>query len=492
MTVTELQLDPKVSSSEHASAPTPIEAVVCASDHTTVGRVLVGGGLLSMVLAFALTAVYGFDAGSGGKILDAGFNARIWLNHPLGLSIAGAIPIVLGAAALMIPRQLSSGTLAFPRASAFGAWSWVLGALLFWVAVFANGSYGGENDKLAMLGHVSVAMMAFALSVVAATVATSVLTLRPAGMKLSSVGFFSYASLVFSIVVLATLGTLLAQLFAWYLIDPAATDLKTEVYPNLEWLFRAPTVAMFCIPLLGVLADAASAAAGSRVRGHGFVNGFIGLAGLVSIGSWAITPGSRETVVWTAVVIVSAIPLIGVAGLSAEHLRREGASPTPALAVALSGVVAAMLSSLVGVFMAINSVGDGDQSQVLVGGFSNQTDELAKVATKAGPGLVVGEFYGAIGVAALAVVAALVLWGRSTHHNEVDRSAKFLAPIGMLGVAALMVPQVAIGTAMPDSGVVKVMWVVGGVGAVLLGLIGLQVAVASLVPSEDSDHQEAM
>ena len=448
---------------------TAIERVLGSGDHKTIGRVFIGASLLFLAVDLVVAALSNLDTATG-DLFDAGLAVRFGLNHPLSLLFGGALPLLLGLAIYVVPLQVGSPTVAFPRAAAMSLWGWLFGVVLFSVAFAADGAYGGSDLDLARLGHVSVGLMAVALLVGTMCVMVTVVSHRVAGMTLSRVPFFAYSMLVAGTVWMLTLPALLANLTIWHIRHPGTADLAGEGYASFGWIFHQPASFMIAIPVLGILADVASAASGSRQGMYGSIQAMIGFFGLLSFGAWAQVEASRETLVWAISGVLFAVPVLAVLGGSVDTLRRGKVAVSGGLIAAFASAMLLLLASLTAAVAALNTATSTSLFALDAGSFAETT-----------PGLSVGQFYLLIAVAATGGLAGLFHWGdRIVAGGLPGGAGKAIAPIALVGGGLFGIGQVVIGIAGPDESGVKLLGTVSAVGAVLLGLAAL-VAFAAFV-----------
>lgn len=453
--------------------PTAVEKVLGTGDHKSIGRIFIGASLLFLLTDVFLAALVNFHIAADGDLLEATVANRLWLNHPIALLLCGALPLLLGLAIYIVPLQVGAPTIAFPRAAAMSLWGWLAGTVLFSIALAAKGSYGGSSDSMTRLGHVSFGLLMVALLVGVVCVMTTVLSLRPAGMTVGEVPFFSFSMLVAGTLWLLSLPAVLSLITLWQIRRPTTSDLEAGAYPALEWLFRQPTVYIAAIPLLGIFADVCSASAGRRQRNYAAVQALIGTFGLFSFGAWVQAPAARETLpaVFFAVAIVIAI--LGVFGGSLEPARRGGLTITPGLVLAVCSILLLLLAGVAGAVQGIATTGDGELFDLVVGGFGAP-----------GPGVAVGQFYLVIAAAVAGGLAGLFHWGSRIVGGGLSSGAGFaVAPLVLIGGAAFGLGHVILGIATPDASGVKVLAGVSGAGALgvsaaaLGGLAALGLAV---------------
>ena len=120
-------------------------------------------------------------------------------------------PLFVGIATVVVPMQVGATNIAFPRAAHGAVWQFMIGAGITVVSVVAGGGWGaldgvssGERDAIA-LTLVGTALVIVSLLVASICIATTVVSLRTAGMNLLRVPLFAWSMLVTTSVWLLTL-----------------------------------------------------------------------------------------------------------------------------------------------------------------------------------------------------------------------------------------------------------------------------------------------
>lgn len=408
---------PPASPAPTRSQPTAFERMIGGGDHVVLGRVLVVVSLVMMVASLVISILTDADAASEGSILKAAAAERLLLNQQVSLLLCGVLPLLLGVALVVVPAQIGSPTIAFPRAASFGVWTWFLSTVLFVVAVAADGSYGGAGEKMSKLGNVATGGLIVSIILISVCVVVTVLSFRPLGMTLAEVPFFSFAMLAAGSVWALTLASSLAHVATAQASQANPTTLAVTTFPlGLGWLSVQPANFMVVVPLLGILADAVATLSGARQRFRGVVRFLIGLAAVSSFGAWTQIPAARNNVLWVMVGISLAVPVIGVLGAAADTLR----SGTPKLASPLGfvalGSLAALTGTLVGAVQGINTAGRGTLFDV---------DDLA---------VSLGQTRLFLGAAVLAGLGGCWLWAiRMVGASLPESAGKAVAPLAFVG-----------------------------------------------------------
>lgn len=354
MTVTDAKPEDIIVTGERSSLPaippTPqrgLLGVLATADHKTVGRLYIATSMVTLAAALVLSTLVtaeGIDAGGAGPFDPRSYFQSETLSH-LGLFFLGVIPALLGLAIFVVPLQVGSPTIAFPRAAAASFWGWLLGGGLLVGSYLADGGPLGGNHEAELLFLLSWAMIIASVALACVCVIATVTTARAVGMTLLRVPAFSWAMLVASSLWLFNLAALLGNLIIVYVdADNAAVLYGAGPYRwlQLSWIFAQPAVLSFAIPLLGVVADVVPVAARQRVARHPVVLVTIAAFGTLTFGAYAQTafnPGLVHEAMFVIGSIIVGLPLLALLGGLADTLRRGRPRPTAALVLGLVGMV---------------------------------------------------------------------------------------------------------------------------------------------------------
>ena len=371
----------------HGEMDTPTEAVpdaaaaLALNDHKSVGKMWIGASLLFLVLISILGIVTNLERLSLGSAEIFGTNATYfqgWVLYRTGAIFLVALPLFIGVATAIVPLQVGSPSIAFPRLAAASFWAWLVGAIVHIISVFgADGGLGPANATrtegtlmtLTSLGFIIIALLAASMCI-----ATTIIALRPAGMNLQRIPVFSWSMLVATSVWMLSLPILIANLIFAYTDlqgrEPIAFGNRDVLWTNLEWAWAQPQIYAYAIPVLGVVAEVIPTLAKQRQVGRDAVLTLIGLFGLLSFGAWAQSalsvgadpvfqnpdlPESAqgrfiyEEALFVLFALAIAIPLLAILGGMADMLRR-GKFPKPSAAMggAMMGATILLLAVIAG------------------------------------------------------------------------------------------------------------------------------------------------
>ena len=459
-----------------------VERVLSTADHVTIGRMFVGFSLGFGVIGLVVSALLNFDtaafdSATRSGLFSAAAAARLAANEGTGLLLCCALPLLLGLAVLIVPRQIGAPVLSFGRAAALSMWTWLLASIVFLVSVAADGSYGGTNIKLARLGNVAVGTLMVALLIGGVCVAVTVFTQRPAGMGLSDVPFFSFSMVVSVSIWVLSLPAVLAHVVLAHIVQPSAADLAKAFNDGISWYLRQPSIYVAVIPVLGLAADVAATAVGGRHRFRGSLHVAIGAAGALSFGAWVQTPIAQDTAVWVVMCIAFGLPVLIVLGAVADTLRGGDTQLIAPLGFAVSALLLALLGSLVGVLAAIDTAGK---------------DKLMGLGADA---LNRGLLYLILGAAITGAVGGCFYWARQGFGGSLpDGVGRALVPLSLLAVSLWGLPHLILGVAQAKSPTAdaSVLAGISGFGALLVGLVVLVTLASGLRVRSEAGRGDAL
>lgn len=495
MTVTTTEAAPAESGTPVPAAVLPpprgLAALLATNDHKVIGRLWVGTSLLFLVATAALGTAVGAEKIDTADIDVLGTDSfgQLFSLYDISLVFLVALPLLIGLGTAIVPLQVGSPSVAFPRAAAAAFWGWFLGTVTVFGAYIANGGpFGGERDAVSLF---IAAMVVVVLSLLlgAICVATTALALRAPGLSLRRTPLFSWSTIVAAGVWTLTLPVvagLLVLVYVDHRYGPAFLAGNTQVYARLSWVWHQPTLYALAVPALGIVADIVPVAARRRLRLHVVGAGLIGAFGVLGFGAWAM-PGFtylngpfldqpyRGEPTYVAVCFLAVIPLLGLAGQAADTLRQGSVRAISPLFFA----VAALLMLLAGAANgALVSIEDLDLANTTAE-FSQRNYVLFAVA--------------------IAAAGGIVYWAPKLLGAKVaEGAAKGLAALMLVGTVVYCLPDLIsgfvgqldnLGPATDDVDTVEALNVVSTIGAGLLTVTFLAFAllVAKAAVTRDPD-----
>ncbi|MEI2638634.1 MAG: cbb3-type cytochrome c oxidase subunit I [Microthrixaceae bacterium] len=413
-----------------------VERVIGSGDHLTIGRTFIVAALFFGTLSALGLALSGVDTATENKFLGDSA-ALVWNSSVIGIILAGALPLLIGLAIYLIPLQVGSAAISFPRSAALSLWTWVIGVLIFAASAVTDGGVGGADADSAKLGNLAVGLMIVALLGATVSIVTTVLTHRPVGMSLARVPLFSWSMLIAAPIWILNLSAALAGVVLGYVSEANAAGLTENYDMMIAGLWKAPSVYMLAIPVLGIAGDVTAKVATRRITAYGAAQGLIAAYGVLSFGVWAAStravasgawdhnPTADQTLIFAGWVVLPGLFVLALLGLYGDTIRRSklrlsaaGVAGPLSLVLVLGGVLSAALQ-------VVDTLGKGN----LVGFGTEQ--------------LGVGQGLFLIAAALCGAVGGTAFWGEKLWGHSSDKLARpsvglVFAGGGLLGTIAVV------------------------------------------------------
>ena len=357
------------------SQPTGLAAVLGSGDHKVIGRLYIATALILGALVVGLGEAFAIE-GLKPETLDifgSDVAYQLFTLARIGTVFFLALPLIIGVAFVVVPLQVGSQTLAFPRAAAASYWGWLLGSGLLVASYAMNGGpYGGSTEGV-NLWIAALGLIVLSVLVAAVSLATTVIALRPAGLYLSRVPLFSWSVLVAALMWILTLPVLFGLIVLMYIDHRHAgsTYIGTAnlLYPSILWLFRNPQIYVVAIPVLGFFGDVLGTVSGARMKLRGVAQAAIAAFGLLSFGAFLVAPSEAalDSYLVIGMGLLAVLPPLALAAAVADVFRtgsfklRAGVLyAVVAFLILLLGVAAGALGSIPNVLDApkVGTVGD--------------------------------------------------------------------------------------------------------------------------------------
>lgn len=339
-------------------SPSEIEQLLGTGDHAMIGRLFIGFSLVFLLAGLLARILVGIDTGTTNGLLGS-YQQMVDTSSTVALIFLGVVPFLLGLAFVVVPLQVGSPSVAFPRAAALSFWGWLIFGAVFVTSMALDGGLGGADTDGARLGNIAFGATLVALALGSICVATTVLAHRPAGMNLARVPLFAWSMVVAAAIWVTSIGAGFAYVLVGHVINGGAADYYSNFATGLAWLTRAPAVYMIAIPVLGIAADVVITATGRRLVNYQVAQGLIALYGALSFGAWAITDRATDTFVYLLWNLGTGLAVIGLLGVFAESLRQGKPRVNAAFIGSLLSLVNLLGAVLVGLLISLNSAGSG-------------------------------------------------------------------------------------------------------------------------------------
>ncbi len=407
---------------------TAVAAVLTSSDHKVIGRLFIGASFLVLLASVTVGMLLGIERVDGSDTLFAA-NAlpELFVAFRIGLLYGVLVPLLLGVAVAVVPLQLGARALAFPRLAMAGFWAWAAGIGVVIVALANNGGPTGGNDEMVDLFYAGLALTVIGLAAAALPVATTVLTTRAPGMRMSRVPFFSWSALVAAIGLLLMLPVLVGVLIYLYVDHRYAQGLFDGTW--ISFALTVPATYLFALPAAGVAAELVPVTFRSRMPYRGAIYTGLGLIGVAALS--AVSQQATHDLPWEG----SGLDLDGFGDKLADLLPYAFFTLLPLLGVLIVMAVGALAARPTGAMPRITApfvfsfLGLGLVLVGMLGGALIPIVDLQLQGTVFEEGSLVAVVYGSV----LAGLGALAYWTpKLTGRLIPDKPAIGLGLLGFL------------------------------------------------------------
>jgi len=237
--------------------------------------------------------------------LSAELYNQVFTLHGSVMMFLFAVPIFEAASILLLPQMLGARDLPFPRLSAYGYWSFLLGGTFVCGSIFFNAAPQGgwfmypplTSDAqpgigadiwLLGLSFIEIAALAAAVELI-----VGVLKCRPPGMRINLIPLYGWYILVVAGMILFAFPPLIAgdilleveRMLDWPFFDPARGG-DPLLWQHLFWIFGHPEVYIIFLPSVALVAMIVPTVAQRPIVGYSWiVLAAIG-TGFLSFGLW--------------------------------------------------------------------------------------------------------------------------------------------------------------------------------------------------------------
>jgi cytochrome c oxidase subunit I+III len=256
------------------------------------------GGILALLLRVQL-------ATPENTFLSAETYNALFTLHGSIMMFLFAVPVFEAFSIMVLPQMLGARDLPFPRLSAFGLWSFVLGGVFFCGSLFfdvaprggwfmyppltsAHQPDLGADIWLLGLSFIEVAAIAAAVELI-----VGILKTRPPGMRVNLLPLYAWYLLVAAVMVLFAFPPLIAasllleleRAFGWPFFDPSRGG-DPLLWQHLFWIFGHPEVYIVFLPSIALVAMIVPTFARTPIVGYGWIVLAAVGTGFLSFGLW--------------------------------------------------------------------------------------------------------------------------------------------------------------------------------------------------------------
>jgi cytochrome c oxidase subunit I len=278
------------------------------TDHKVIGHLYLITSVMFFVIAGLMAELMRTElARPGLQIMSNEQYNQLFTMHGTLMLLMFATPLFVGFANVIMPLQIGSPDVAFPRLNMLSYWFFLFGSLIVMSGFLTPGgaaSFGwyayspltdathspGVGSDLWIVG---LALSGFGTILAGVNFITTILCMRAPGMTMFRMPIFTWNILVTSILVLVAFPVLAAALlgleadrkFGAHIFD--AANGGAILWQHLFWFFGHPEVYIVALPFFGIITEVIPVFSRKPVFGYkGLVFATISIAAL-SITVWA-------------------------------------------------------------------------------------------------------------------------------------------------------------------------------------------------------------
>ncbi|HET6915555.1 MAG TPA: cytochrome c oxidase subunit I [Acidimicrobiales bacterium] len=309
-----------------------IVSVLTTTDHKVIGKLYLGTSfgwfLIGGIMALLIRSELAFP---GQQIVNDETYNQLFTMHGTIMLLLFATPLFFGFANVIMPIQIGSPDVAFPRLNMFSYWLFLFGGLIaasgfltrggaadfgwFAYAPLSNAAHSpGVGGDLWILG---LWMAGLGTILGAVNVITTIICMRAPGMTMFRLPIFTWNTLVTSMLVLIAfpiLGGALLSLWADRTLGAHIFDAANGgpiLWQHLFWFFGHPEVYIIALPFFGIVTEVIPVFSRKPVFGYvGLVAATVSIA-VLSVAVWAhhmFPTGAVDLPFFSGMTLLIAVP----------------------------------------------------------------------------------------------------------------------------------------------------------------------------------------
>jgi cytochrome c oxidase subunit 1 len=349
------------------------------TDHKRIGILYICSAVVFFLLAGVLSLVMRLQlAGPNQDVVSADTYNELITIHGTAMVFLFVVPILAGFANFVVPLQIGTRDMAFPRLNALSYWFFVLGGIVLFGSFFAKGGASGAgwtgypplSEAAYSPGNgvdlwiLSLHLLSLSSIATAINFIVTILNLRTPGMTFMRMPLFCWTILTYAIMLLLITPVLAGGLTLLLLDRQAGTHFfipdeggSALLWQNVFWFFGHPEVYVIILPAMGIISEVIPVFARKPIFGYAAI-AFSTLAiGFISMLVWAhhmFTVGYSTPLnaYFMVVTMLVAIPTaVKVFNWLATLWRGNIAFDSPML-FALGFIALFLIGGLTGIFVA--------------------------------------------------------------------------------------------------------------------------------------------
>ncbi|MGA5096077.1 cytochrome c oxidase subunit I [Streptomyces lavendulocolor] len=285
-----------------------VVAWLTTTDHKKIGQLYLATSFAFFLFAGALALLMRAElARPGMQLISMEQYNQAFTLHGTVMLLLFATPTFVGFANVVMPLQIGSPDVAFPRLNMFSYWLFLFGGLIVvgslltpdgsadfgWTAYAPLNSQERSPSLGADLWIMGLALSGFGTILGAVNFITTVVCMRAPGMTMFRMPIFTWNVLLTSVLVLLAFPVLAAALlcleadrrFGSHVFDPGNGG--ALLWQHLFWFFGHPEVYILALPFFGIVTEVLPVFSRKPLFGYiGLIGATIAITGL-SVVVWA-------------------------------------------------------------------------------------------------------------------------------------------------------------------------------------------------------------
>ncbi len=306
--------------------------VLTSTDHKLIGKLYLGASFFWFLVGGLMALVMRSELASPGQqfVSDELYN-QLFTMHGLVMLLLFATPLFFGFANVIMPLQIGSPDVAFPRLNMFSFWLFLFGGLVAasgfltptGAADFGWFMYAPLSDEIRSpgvggdLGIMGLYLAGLGSILGAVNFMTTIICMRVPGMTMFRMPIFTWNTLITSLLVLMVfpiLGACLLVLesdrqLGTLIFDPSHGG--PILWQHLFWFFGHPEVYIIALPFFGIVTEILPVFSRKPIFGYvGLVGATLAIA-FLSMAVWAhhmFVTGAIDLAFFSGMTLLIAVP----------------------------------------------------------------------------------------------------------------------------------------------------------------------------------------
>ncbi len=323
---------PRTTVAPHPTIGQQLVKILTTTDHKVIGKLYLGTSFVWFILAGIMALIIRSELAAPGQqfVNDELYN-QLFTMHGTIMLLLFATPLFFGFANVIMPLQIGSPDVAFPRLNMLSYWFFLFGGLIAGsgfltpsgAAGFGWFAYSPLSDAVHSPGVggdlwiMGLWLAGLGSILGAVNFVTTIICMRAPGMTMFRMPIFTWNTLVTSLLVLIAFPILAGALltleadraFGAHIFDAAHGG--PILWQHLFWFFGHPEVYIIALPFFGIVTEILPVFSRKPIFGYvGLVGATLAIA-FLSVAVWAhhmYVTGSVDLAFFSGMTLLIAVP----------------------------------------------------------------------------------------------------------------------------------------------------------------------------------------